>query len=309
MKLSQVATNATHRILIYGPPKCGKTKLVGELAKEFKLLWFDLENGWVTLTTLPSEYQENIELIRIPDTRSFPVGVETMLKVIKGGPVDICEEHGKVTCMLCKKDSKPTIRVCLNEMQEDTVLVIDSLTQFTNSAIANITKDKPDDYKLQHDDWGNLGKLCDILLSHIQQAKFNVVCITHETEAEMEDGKNKLVPTAGTRNFSRNTAKYFDHVIYAEVKNRKHTFGSSTTYGINMVTGSRTDIVLEKMEAPSLLDIFKGRVRKVAPAVSNNPDAPTVTNAVEESGKVAVDRMAILRAKLAAQKAESSEGK
>lgn len=290
MKLTQVAKMATHRILVYGPPKSGKTELVGNLAEKYKLLWLDLENGWVTLTKLPEAWQENIELIQIPDTRSFPMAIETVLKVIKGGPVDICEYHGKVGCMLCKKDGKPTAHVHLDAMQPDTILVIDSLTQLTNSAIANITKDKPDDYKLQYDDWGNLGKLMDIVLSHIQQAHYNVVCITHETEAEMEDGKAKIVPTAGTRNFSRNTAKYFDHVVYAEVKNKKHTFGSSTTYGLNMVTGSRTDVVLEKAAAPRLLDIFDGKVSVLAP-VAATPDA----------GVVSGDKLAALRQKLKEQ--------
>ncbi len=64
------------------------------------------------------------------------------------------------------------------------------------------------------------------------------------------------MPVAGTTNFSRNTAKYFDHVVYADVKNRKHTFSSSSTAFTSVLTGSRTDIEIEKEEMPSLLKIF-----------------------------------------------------
>jgi hypothetical protein len=256
MKLTLKAPSLSHRILVYGAPKTGKTEIVGKLASRFNLLWFDLEAGANTLLKMPQEWKERINLISLADTRSYPIAIETCLKVIKGAPQNICDEHGKIECALCKKDAKPFTRVCLNELGPNDVVVFDSLTQLTNSAISHITKNQPEDYKLAYDDWGNLGKLMDIFLSHVQQAKFNVVCISHETESEMEDGKLKIVPTAGTRNFSRNTAKYFDHVIYAEVKNKKHAFGSSTGFSNNIQTGSRTDIVLEGKENPSLLDIF-----------------------------------------------------
>jgi len=160
--------------------------------------------------------------------------------------------------MSCAKtpDVTPSVDICLSELPLDTIVVFDSLTQLTNSAIAHITKAQPEDYKLEYDDWANLGKLMDVFLSHVQQAGFHVVCISHETEVKMEDGKDKLVPTAGTRNFSRNTAKYFDEVVYCEVKNKKHAVGSSTTYSGNILTGSRSGTSLESATSASLVPIF-----------------------------------------------------
>jgi hypothetical protein len=257
MKLTLKSISPVHRVLIYGPPKTGKTQLAGALSEFKKLIWFDLENGYATLLKFPDAWKENIEVISIPDTRSFPIAIETCLKVIKGTKVEICEAHGKVSCPACKKDSLPSTTIELNALGEDTVVVFDSLTQLTASAIAHITKGQPDDYKLDYSDWGNLGKLMEIFLSHIQQANYNVVCISHETEAELEDGKTKLVPVAGTRAFSRNTAKYFDHVVYAEVKNKKHNFYSSTTSAANLNTGSRTGIVLENIAESPLITLFR----------------------------------------------------
>lgn len=280
MKLSQRIASKSRNVLLFGPPKSGKTQLAGELSKEFNLIWFDLENGIDTLLKLPPEQQERIEVISLPDTRSYPIAIETMLKAIKGGKVDICEKHGKVTCALCKKDSLPFVSLELGTLPLDTIVVVDSLTQLTNSAISHITKNQPDDYKLNYDDWGNLGKLMDTFLSHVQQASFNVVCISHETEAELEDGKMKLVPVAGTRAFSRNTAKYFSEVIYCEVKNKKHIAASSTVYNGNILTGSRSGAILETQSDASLIPIFRGEVATANKLTSQTP-ATSALSALE----------------------------
>ena len=291
MKLSQKTASKAHRALIFGPPKSGKSLLVGKLAAEFNLLWFDLENGYDVLFQLPEDQQARIEIISIPDTRSFPIAIQTCLKVIKGTRGKICETHGSWNCPLCAKSGDPVIDIELSNLPLDTIVVFDSLTQLTNSAIAHITKNQPEDYKLEYDDWANLGKLMDTFLSHVQQAGFHVVCISHETEAEMEDGKQKLVPTAGTRNFSRNSAKYFDEVIYCEVKNRRHIAGSSTLYNGNILTGSRSGSVLESQSDASLIPIFKGeRIAQQSIVNTNTPAQKAVTG------------LAALREKMAAGK-------
>ena len=257
-KLSNKHAIKTRRVLVYGGPKTGKTELVGKLAEKYNLIFFDLENGYETLLKMPHDWQERVELLSIPDTKVFPIAIETMLKVIVGNPVEICEAHGKVGCQICKKEGAPTTRVCLNELTPSDIVVVDSLSQLSNSAMNHLTKNQEDTYKPEWTDYRNQGQLLDKFLSQVQQARFNIVCITHETEATMEDGRQKLVPVCGTREFSRNTAKYFDHVVYAELKNRKHVFGSSTTYAGGVLTGSRGDIALEKSDSPSLFAIFDG---------------------------------------------------
>lgn len=256
MKLTEKKAYSTQRVLVYGPPKTGKTELVGKLAEHYNLIWFDIEKGWTTLLKLPTEWQERINIISIPDSKIFPIAAETWPKIVKGGPVSICNEHGKVSCGLCNKENKPVDVVNMNKVSGRTIVVFDSLTQLTNSLLANITKASPDDYKPERDDWGQLKFLIDKFLSQIQAAGYNIVCITHEEEVQMEDGSNKLVPSSGSAKSSRNTAKYFDHVIYCEVKNKKHTFKSSTISGLALVTGSRTGVDMEKNKEPSLLDIF-----------------------------------------------------
>ena len=282
MKLNLKTANKSHRVLVFGPSKSGKTELVGKLATRFNLVYVDLENGIDTLLKLPEDVQARIEVISLPDTRDFPIGIETCLKLIRGGPVRICETHGKVNCAICTKNPDAEwVQVELNALGLDTIVVFDSLTQLTNSCIAHITKGQEELYKLQTDDWGNLGKLMDVFLSHVQQAKFHVVCISHETEVEMPDGKTKLVATAGTRNFSRNSAKYFDEVVYCEVKNKVHMAGSSTTYANSILTGSRTNQRLEDFKGEaSLIPIFTGEKPPVNIVTQKTP-ATTSVSALE----------------------------
>lgn len=258
-KLSSMKESPIKHVLVYGAPKTGKTELVGKLAEKKRLIWFDLEKGISTLFKLPQAYQDNIEVIQIPDNRGTPMAIETCLKVIKGAAVKICEKHGKVACPLCAKDGSPLIEVCLGALTPDDVVVFDSITQLTNSAIANITRNQPDDYQLTYHDWGNLGKVMDTFFSYVQAAPFNVVCITHENMVEtvMGNGAQKVVPVAGTANFSRNSAKYFDEVVFCEVKNKKHVFASTTTYSNQILTGGRSGFSLETSADPKLLDLWR----------------------------------------------------
>lgn len=281
-KLNTLHKSTTHSVMIYGAPLTGKSLLAGKLSEYFNLIWVDMENGHDVLFQLPEPWQERIELIAIPDTTSYPMAIETVLKMVKGGKHSICVAHGKVSCQLCKREESEIMKadnsanahkqlftdVDFNNLLQDTIVVFDSSTQLTSSAIANITKNKPDDYKLDWDDWGALGKLMEIFFSHIQNAPYNCIVISHEIEADQEDGKKVLVPVGGTRNFSRNVAKFFDHVVYAQKKNKKHVFSSSTTYQNNIVCGSRSGVELEASEEASLLAIFKPEVVPTSLAIS-----------------------------------------
>lgn len=246
----------SRRVCVYGPAKSGKTLLVGKLAEAgYSLIYFDLENGVKTLSQhLSQQAKSRVNVISLPDTKVYPIAIETMLKVITGMPVSICVKHGKVNCPLCKKEPDALFEsVELNALagQEKTIVVFDSLTQLAISAINFITKAQDDDYKYEWDDYRRQGTLMDKFLSQCQQAKYNLIAITHEVIADIPDGTQKIVPVAGTTNFSRNTAKYFDDVVYCELKNRQHAVGSGTGYKSDVLTGSRSGIKLEEIKEPT----------------------------------------------------------
>lgn len=319
MKLTEKKASVTQRVVVYGPPKSGKTLLVGKLAEHYNLLWLDCDNGWNTLLQLPQEWQDRINIITIPDSRVLPMAAESWPKIIKGSAVSICETHGKVGCALCMKNNAASEKVELNKITGRWIVVFDSLTQLTNSMIAHITKDQPDDYKFEFDDWGKLKVLIEKFLSQIQAAGYNVVCITHEEEVIMEDGKVRIVPSSGSSKSSRNTARYFDHVVYCEVKNKKHNFGSATDYGMNVITGSRTGIKMETSKEPSLLEIFtswkdwndEGEPSSISTITNSNSvrnaddsgsnfdnDKPKVIEPAKTPGQIALENMKLKAAEL-----------
>lgn len=290
------------KTIVFGPPKTGKTELVGKLAEHFNLVWLDLENGYETLLKMPLDWQQRVDVISVPDTRSYPIAVETVLKLLKFRPVTICSNHGKVDCPICKRDGAEVTAVDLGNLPEDTIVVFDSLTQLANSVMARHTKDQPDDYKFEWDDYRVQGTIMDMILSSIQQAPFPVVCISHETETKQEDGSVRIVPVAGTTVFSRNTAKYFGHVVYCQVRNKKHAFTSSTTASNNITTGSRTDADVSVSE--SLLSIYKpDAVRQVPAAKETKPTsaAASGSSTTSNSAGSSLTGLAALKAKAAAK--------
>lgn len=254
MKLTQAKASKAKRVLVYGESMTGKTTLAGTLAANFKILYFDLEKGYESLLKLPAASQENIELIAIPDTKIFPIAIETLLKVFTGKEVFICEEHGKVACPLCKKEGKPEVRVCLNELDDSYVVVIDSLTQLSASTMNFLMKDKEDTARPEWEVYRAQGALLEKILSCMQQAKHHIVCISHVVESQQEDGKVKLFPVCGSSNFSRNCPRFFDDVVYVELKNKQHRATCSTTYANNVTAGSRLGHQLG--DSMNLLDLF-----------------------------------------------------
>lgn len=254
MNLDEYAPSAARKILVYGPPKSGKTALAGKLAEIKRLHYFDGENSIKTLLNpdmLNPEFRKNITVYRMPDTQHFPVFADTLLKVLKGGDIKICHPHGVVSCPKCSREAPDAFTVInVDKFTLDDVLVLDSVSQLAASVMHRITaeqiKKDNNDYKPTWDDYYKQGFVLDRIFSITQAAPYNIVCISHEQLVEMENGKKKLVPIGGTSNFSKTFAKYFDDVVYCDIVNGKHLAASSSTYMPNIITGSRTGKVIEK---------------------------------------------------------------
>jgi hypothetical protein len=280
------------RVAVVGLPGSGKTTLVAQLASQFKLHWLDIENGAETLLKLPTTSQENIDLIKLPDSASYPIAADTLAQLFKSGKAEICHAHGKVGCSLCKKSAPEAFdSLDFSVLDSNHIVVIDSGTQWSNSILAHIMRTKPIDAKPERDDWGALRKHTEYALSQMQAANFHLVVIFHAQEAAMEDGKTKLVPTFGSASMSTEVAKAFGHVVYCDIRNRKHVAFSSSTALPNVLTKSRTDFEIERLETPSLLPIFTSQVGSSAPSVLSAP-APTSGNPAQ----TALNNLAAMRA-------------
>lgn len=267
MNLDDYKDVKRNKILVYGPPKSGKTALVGALAQDFKLWWFDCENGIKTLmnpAVLKPEFRKNISVFNVPDNRAYPIAIDVFRKLFKGGDYKFCYLHGAHNCPVCSKEAaaKWSDTINLSKFTDKDILVIDSWTQVSDSAANKVTLkewQKDDEYKMTFDDYRMQGMYQTEVLSKIQVANINICVISHEIDVEKDDKKEKIVPVAGTRNYSKTVAKYFDEVIHIQVLNGRHTAHSATTWQNTHLTGGRSGIRLEdsKPDKPiGLKEIF-----------------------------------------------------
>ena len=296
MNLTEVEDSAYERVLVTGLSGAGKTTLVSKLAEKFNLIWLDVESGKSTLFKLPKEWQRRINLIQIPDSASYPIASETILTLFKGNKANICAAHGKVDCTLCKKASAHFDLIDFNTMdKQNTIVVIDTVTQVSHSVLAHLMRNRDVTAKPERDDWGALRKHTEYLASQWQAVNFHLVCIAHLIEANLEDGKTKLVPSFGSAGMSAEFAKFFSHVVYVDIVNKKHKAFSSSTYSSNVLTKSRTDFLIESLSEPSLLPIFEKTGEDRIKIVEEVKETPAEINS---QGAAAVDKLAALRAKL-----------
>tara|TARA_R110000787_G_scaffold165251_2_gene278345 strand:+ start:1284 stop:2177 length:894 start_codon:yes stop_codon:yes gene_type:complete len=271
-------------VLVYGAPKTGKTELVGRLSKHFDLFWIDLENGSTTLTKLPLEQQMKVDLYRINDTPKKPVGIVSALKIFEG-KTTLCEVHGKTNCALCKKandqEKNPIYPIDIHNQTRDTIVVLDSLTQLSASALNHVLNldgiENSSRAEVTFNHYGVSNILLTNLMTMIQNSRVHVVCISHETNVVHDDKSEKITPTLGTKNLSRGCAKYFDHVVLMEIKNKKHTGMSSSVATNNKIGGSRLDIDISMKDGLAPFFGIAPTVSKDKPALAAKPKVSSTT--------------------------------
>lgn len=289
MKLTELSNTSTERVLITGLPGSGKSTLAAKLSANFNLIWIDLENSISSLRKLPISYQERINVISLPDSASYPVASETLLQLFKNGKGKICAAHGKYNCAICIKEGKHIEEIDFSALGMNDIVVLDTASQLSASILAHTMKGKDVTAKPERDDWGAVRKYTEYFTSQFQAANFNLIVIAHALEAEMEDGKKKLVSSFGSRDMSASFGKAFDHVIYCDVINKKHKAFSSSTYSNGILTKSRTGFEIEKLAEPSLDEIFrKTQVLVVAATATNkeNGDAGKILSGLAENRNV-----------------------
>lgn len=301
--LSQLKGKIPRHVLIQGLPKVGKTTLAATLAAKYELDWLDIETGAETLLKLPQEYQDRINYARIPDSGTYPIAAETVMKLFKSKRAHICYNHGKVDCTLCAKDTNATFADIdfSAGYPMNRILVIDTATQLGLSCLANVMRTKPVDVKPERDDWGALRKFTEFLSSEFQAFPGNIIVLVHSIETELEDGKKKLVPNFGSASMSAMFAKAFSHVIYVTVENKIHKAFSSSTYSNNVLTGSRTDYKIEDQKVLSLLPLFESLDMSAISAPAAGAIVIPITSEETKTGAApAANAMAALTARYTA---------
>lgn len=275
MKLSSIdlSTSPKH-VIIFGPSGSGKTKLALALAEHYNIHLLSLENGHSVGKQLPTAWQDRINVIRIPDTKAAPVGMAAILRLVKMGRINLCEVHGMDNCATCMKiEGAGWNALDLSTLGPQDILVLDTTTQLTFSTMSHIGKGAGDEWKPEFEDWRKLKNFMEMVFSFFQVAPFNIITISHEELVQTEGEANKdfeksssfkLVPSAGSANFARSFARYFDTVVYTEVKNGKHIFNSKTTYSNSVLTKDRFNIDVNANPEKGLLPLFQGQAGNLA---------------------------------------------
>lgn len=287
MKPSQLSKNRPQHVMVFGDPKTGKSTLVAKLLQGgFNLTWISMDNGHEVLFKmgLSDEFlDEHLNIIIIPDSKEQPTAIKTCLRIVSGAKTSICDTHGQVDCSTCKRNSSATwSEVFCNSFGPRDIVVYDHIGQLANSAMSHIFKkdNLGDEDKPTFTHYMAQGFMLDRFLTNVQQASYNVICITHVLEVEMQDDSKKLVPLVGTKNFSSAVGKYFDHLVFCHMVNARHKYGSATTYQNKVVTGSRSDKVIEGDKEASLVSFFDGSI--VEPEKSGGLAAVKVLSSASE---------------------------
>jgi hypothetical protein len=244
--------------MIYGPPKTGKSALAAKLAGKYNIIWIDVDKGsQVLFTAVPKEHWDKIELIETIDDNNNPRGIRSLTKLFKAtGPVTFCAAHGDIMCPLCLKPTVPGFTVNPKTLTTKTVIVVDSLSRISDSAMAHALGQQGEMTfkKKEYSHYDNQGLLLKGILTLAQYMKCHVVWISHEEELQHEDGTSKITPVGGTRNFSRSIARYFDHVIYTSIRNKKYCISSLGTSDIRVQSGTRNNVDVKT--ADDFINIF-----------------------------------------------------
>ena len=285
--LSKVITeNSPQRILIYGPPKCGKSVAAGMLAKYFRVIYIDIENAVSALkNNIPEQFQENIDYYKLNDSQDNPVAIKLLPDIMKGKAVTMCARHSKAACMDCRKAGLAPETIQLSNVTTNTVVVLDSFTQLTDSVMGLVGADLDLDDKFQYDHWGEVGRRLNNLMSTIQVAPYHIVAISHEQIVTMPNKVEKLVPTLGTRNTSKSVGRYFDHLVRMDVRNRDFKSYSAQGSQVNALVGSRSNLDMDADPTLTLADLLKGKKGK---ALSGSGAAVEVEDKSKVIGKAPV---------------------
>lgn len=265
------------RVLIVGMSGTGKSTLAATLARKYRVIWINTENAAGVFKKLPAEWRANVNLINVPDSAAFPVAAQTVQKLFKDKKGNICEEHGIIDCPICKKEGAAFDNIDFTTLDNRRdVVVLDSLTQVGASFLAYVMRGQPIDAKPERDDWGGNRKHTEFLSSSIQAATWNMVCTATVIEAELEDGRKKLVPAFGSKDSSANIAAKFSTVIYCDVKNNKHVAFSSSTASNTVLTKSREGFRIEdgELDLCRLLEFDLGSQPTESPPVVNKQVVP-----------------------------------
>jgi len=281
-------------ILIWGPPKSGKTHLLATAVKSpyiDRVFWLDNERGLETLLyartvddspLLTPEEMGKIIPFNIQDTFEEPRAAETFLRTFRPGHSSptVCITHGRVDCPKCPPERRVPFN--LKTCGDRDLIIVDTLSQLGESILA-VTMGK-NTYKDLRKYYGDFTLDIIPILTAIQSASTNIICATHTIDETkiVKDPMTKQTfekllgtyPLCGSKNFSKNKlAKHFNYSIYTytQGKNHKITAEIGVVSKVEQVVCRRPVSLTDDVGQPTLINIFDPKAKEVIAQQSSGP--------------------------------------
>ena len=286
------------KALIYGDSGVGKTDLITNLAREFNVIVVDLDNSIESWRKLPKDCWPRITYIPVVEDVANPKAHVTVNKILAAaGVLKLCIEHGRENCLECSRKAKKPFELNFNSYSPDnTVIVVDNLTRYSDSHFAAVTGDVDLEgvgkgHKAEFDHWGALQNRMNNFQNLVQYCRFPVAVLSHTQFLEIKQGQTAFYPTGGSRKTMANLGRIYNTVVFMNKQGLTITSTSNAEKGGMSIAKSRADIDVDVTNPETLLDVFrKPQDRKVF-----TPDV--VLNIIEERNAKA---KAALHTKLAA---------
>ena len=277
-------------ILIWGPPRSGKTHIIATAAKSphiDNIYWFDLEKGLETVLyartisgepLLTPEEMAKIIPFQIPDSSETPYAAETILRTFRPGNSSpkIDQSTGRVST------SSSAVPFNLKACGDRDLVVIDSLSQLGDSILA--VSLNANTYKDLRKYYGDFTLDMIPILTAIQAAQTNIICATH-TISKIKMYSNPITkqqeekilgtyPLCGSRNFSEGrVAKHFNYLLYPYTQgtNYKVTEKIGVVPKVEQVGCRRHVSLVDEQDQPTLVNIFNPKAEEVTVQQSSGP--------------------------------------
>lgn len=189
------------RVFAYGPAKTKKTWWALNAAMaNFNVILLDGDDGWHIASQIPKETHHRISIWEVKDQMANPTFAPFLTRLLKDGKITWDESAKKVE-MLYPNENCSMLN--LNELDSNTILIIDSWTALVSSLTMKFAKensiDLTDAEKNEWEFYGWAGRLTSFLLNRLKSLPCHVIVIGHSTVYEKKSGKGKQAKTEWAR--------------------------------------------------------------------------------------------------------------
>ena len=251
--------------IFYGDSFSGKTWGAAQLARRYKLLWLDLEDGWKTVkAAIPPEFYSNIIMLPLEEKLASGTMAKDVYAALSKPKFKYYPDEKRINVPTMGKEMEVE-EYAWEDIDTSWVVVLDTFSALSDSSMQHYLGPNPGDMVFKKKEFSHYdfqGLYLNNVIAAGKKLPCHFVVISHQEQLEQEDGTDKLTPTGGTRNFSRKIPRKFDHAVHFKLYNKRHVVNTVTTNDNKVIAGSRNNVDISVAE--DLQYLFSGLPEKPA---------------------------------------------